>query len=419
MANMPEMAMSDAEKIVSSEHNSPIRKTGDRERIHFLDQLRAIAVLLVVWGHIFLVGINDPTTVGVWVPTVKNFIFGPDTIAKNPHGQFGLKVMLTAGINSGPLGVAIFFLISGFVILKTIDNSRPLNFLIRRFFRIIPLCGAVVLFTALVSVVYCAINHVPQPNTITGVLTSIFAMNYFNSSFATTPVLWTLAVEMTFYLVMATTATVIGRINFGAMIFLSLICVLYVALMGTAVPREFSPVVRDRLLYVGSLLVHINFMLVGALIYRGYSDKKWLAGIAYTALTLMSYIFCFKLYKEITNGRDIGVALPDVYAALALFLLAFALRPRGRFLLPLQWIGSISYPLYLVHIPLAWGVLAWLGGKGWGMNIAAVSSVAIVILVAWVFHILVELPAQGLGKKAINLLGLNRRNIVHAESAVS
>ena len=411
--------MNDAEYIVSSEHTVPIREVGDKDRIHFLDQLRAIAVLLVVWGHIFLVGINDPTTVGMWVPTVKNFIFGPDTIAKNPHGQFGLLIMLKAGINSGPLGVAIFFLISGFVILKTIDNSRPLNFLIRRFFRIIPLCGAVVLFTALLSVVYCAINNVPQPDTITGVLTSIFAMNYFNGSFATTPVLWTLTVEMTFYLVVAATAAVVGRINFGTLIFLSLTCFIFVASMGAVASQGFTPVARDRLLYAGSLFVHINFMLIGALIYRGYSDKKWLAGTACTALTFMFYIFSFKLYKEITNGRDIGIALPDVYAALVLFLLAFSFRPRGRFLLPLQWVGSISYPLYLVHIPLGWGILAWLAGKGWGMNMAAVSSVAIVVLVSWVFHILVELPAQGLGKKAINLLGLNRRAAVHAESALS
>lgn len=407
--------MNDAYDVNSSERTVLIRTVGERDRIYFLDHLRALAVMLVVWGHIFLVGINDPATVGVWVPTVKGFIFGPDSISQNPHGQLGLRVVLATGINSGPLGVAIFFLISGFVILKTIDNSRPLHFLVRRFFRIVPLCGAVVFFIAAITVVYCAINQVQQPNTITGVLTSAFAMNYFNGSFATIPVLWTLTVEMAFYLIVAVTAAVVGRINFSVLIFLSLTCLLFVALLGTNLLQEFSPIVRDRLVYAGSLLVHINFMLVGALIYRGYSDKKWLAGVACTALTLMSYILSFKLYKEITSGRDIGMALPDIYAALVLFLLAFAFRLRGRFLRPLKWIGDISYPLYLVHIPLGWGILAWLGKEGWGMNAAAISSVAIVISVSWLFHITVELPAQGLGKKVTNLLRLSRRDIAGVE----
>jgi peptidoglycan/LPS O-acetylase OafA/YrhL len=149
------------------------------DRIYFLDYLRALAVLLVMWGHIFLVGINDPKTVGIWIPTVKNFIFGEDSISQNAHGQLGLIVALTTGVTSGPLGVAIFFLISGFVILKTVDYSRPCYFLIRRFFRVIPLCGFAVVATALVTAAYCSANNLDQPNSISSVLTSTFVVNYY------------------------------------------------------------------------------------------------------------------------------------------------------------------------------------------------------------------------------------------------
>ena len=125
----------------------------------------------------------------------------------------------STGIGSGPLGVAIFFLISGFVILKTVDTTPPVAFLVKRFFRLIPLCAVVVLGTALLTMFFCSIYDIPQPNSITGVLTSMVAMNYFNGSFPTTPVLWTLAVEIWFYLIIAVAVGVAGRLEFKSLFF--------------------------------------------------------------------------------------------------------------------------------------------------------------------------------------------------------
>jgi hypothetical protein len=58
------------------------------ERIVFLDYLRAVACLLVVFGHIYLVGPNDPKTLSIWLPTVTTYIFGPDPNSENPYGIF-------------------------------------------------------------------------------------------------------------------------------------------------------------------------------------------------------------------------------------------------------------------------------------------------------------------------------------------
>ena len=367
------------------------------DRILFLDHLRALAVLLVVWGHVFLVGINDPATVGIWVPTVKGLLFGPDTVANNIHGQIGLVVVLKTGISSGPLGVAIFFLISGYIIPRTIERSTPLSFLIRRFFRIVPTCVAAVIFVAIVTALYCYANGVPQPNSIKSVIASSFAANYFNGAFATIPVLWTLTVEIVFYIVIAATAMIAGRIGFGSIVFVSVLCLLYVALLGSAYFQMIPAGPRDKLMYIGSLFVHVNFMLIGSLIYRGESERRWGKAIACILIVLVSYLLSFKVFKDVSAGRDIGMALPDIYCAMFIFCLAFLVRLRGRWLRPLQWIGDISYPLYLLHVPIGWGLLAIFGWAGLGMNLSACLATAVVIALSWVFHRLVEVPSQVMG----------------------
>jgi peptidoglycan/LPS O-acetylase OafA/YrhL len=99
-------------------------------RIIFLDYLRALAVLLVIWGHIFIVGVNNPESMAPWLPAMTANVFGPTVVFTNPHGQVDLFFLLRFGISSGHLGVALFFLISGFVILRSIDRLPPLPFLI-------------------------------------------------------------------------------------------------------------------------------------------------------------------------------------------------------------------------------------------------------------------------------------------------
>ena len=393
-----------------------MKVTTQINRIYFLDYLRGLAVLLVIWGHIFLVGINDPKTVGIWIPTVKNFIFGEDSVNQNVHGQIGLIVALKTGVTSGPLGVAIFFLISGFVILKTVDYSRPWNFLVRRFFRIIPLCGVAVLATALVTAAYCAANNVDQPNSISSVLTSTFVMNYYNGAFATIPVLWTLEVEIAFYLIISLVALMVGRIGFKAISLIALLCIFYIILIGTPfVTGIASPMILDRLIHLGSLIVHINFMLVGSIIYRGFSDKRPGMALIVGTFVFISYIACFNIFQIVSKGRNIGVALPDVSLALVIFLIAFLTGMRGPKFSLLQWIGKISYPLYLVHVPLGWGVLALLGGIGWDMNSAALTSVFLVTFVAWILHVNVELPAQNMGKKIANYFWQNSYVVARTE----
>jgi peptidoglycan/LPS O-acetylase OafA/YrhL len=384
-------------------------KAIENTRIEFLDKLRAVAVLLVVWGHVFLVGINDPKTVGLWIPSVRQPIFGATSL-ENIHLYFHIYFSHKIHTNSGGLGVSIFFLISGFVILRTVDYTLPIKFLIRRLFRIFPLLAAVVIVTAVITAIYCAVNELPQPHSISSAISSIFLVNYFTQTLPSVPVLWTLEVEIVFYVLIALVASLVGRITEKYLIFVALMCLLYVAFIKLQfVPSVFGVRVYDGLIHAGTLLVHINFMLVGSMIYRGYvTPNGRRRGLFVAAGIFLLYLVNYRILGSLNQSRSIGANPYESSAALVIFLLALwtnSITPRFSLL---QWIGKISYPLYLVHVPLGWAILAMLGGFYWEMNTAALVSTAVVLVVAWLFHVTVELPSQEWGKRVAGYFGGGR-----------
>lgn len=96
----------------------------------------------------------------------------------------------------GYLGVELFFMISGFVILYSAQNSSALNFTISRAARLYPTFWACVLITSLSSLL---IGGERYQVTITQVLTNLTMIpSIFNVSYVD-GVYWTLLVEIKFY----------------------------------------------------------------------------------------------------------------------------------------------------------------------------------------------------------------------------
>lgn len=374
-------------------------------RILFLDSLRAIAVLLVVWGHVMLVGIDDPATVHHWVSTVSGPIFGPDSSAKNFHGQLGLAVALATGINPGGLGVALFFLISGFVIIRSVERVTAGQFLVQRFFRIVPTCMAAVLFVAAVTWGLSVFAGFDQPHTFRSILASSVAMNFYNATFPTIPVLWTLEVEISFYLLVAVLAAIPGAITSNRLMATCAGCLLFVAVIASPAVLAFDASALRILQHWSTIAVHISFMLVGSLIYRAYLEGGTVRSIVLVAVSLAGYWLGLKILLSATNGTSIGASLADCVAALIIFIAGLLTGMRARWLAPLRWIGDISYPLYLLHVPLGWMLLAGLAAVGFGMNGAGLVGIAIVILLSWIVHKLIELPTQRLGKRLAKRFG--------------
>lgn len=84
----------------------------------------------------------------------------------------------------------------------------------------------------------------------------------------------------------------------------------------------------------------------------------------------------------------------------------FLMHPRRFLLQPvLQFVGAISYPLYLVHWPVIVGLMAlllsWRPDVSSGMALVLMLAIGlpIIVLVAWLLHKFVEKPLMRLGRR--------------------
>lgn len=378
----------------------PVARQIAAQRFLFVDSLRAIAVLLVVWGHVMLVGINDPGTVHNWVPSVLSPIFGEASIAANVHGKLGLVMALSLGVNPGGLGVALFFLISGFVIVQSVEKVSTWQFLVQRFFRIVPTCMAAVIFVALVTLVFCYLTHTSQPNSMRGIFISGLAMNFYNGDFSTIPVLWTLEVEISFYVFMVVMSVVLpARLAGNGLILCSLFCILFVAICASPLLLSRDPSIVRLLSHWSSIFVHISFMLIGSLIYRVHQSRAWTTGLRNILIAFLIYWLCLNILLSANSHREIGASFADGIAAILLFAVGMLLGLKGHWLKPLRWIGGVSYPLYLLHDPIAWMLLVLFSNVGLGMNASGLLSTVIVVFLSWLMHVTIEMPMQNLGKR--------------------
>lgn len=361
-----------------------------RNRIVFLDYLRGIACLVVVWAHIYVVGINDPNTVRIWVPPLADYMFGEGTPSANVHGQINTWLVLTLGMSSGGWGVAIFFVISGFVILMSIDRLSAATFIKRRFMRIVPLNAIVVLLTAAAMKLLANLYGTDIGINASSIVSSSFAFNYWTSDFTILPILWTLEAEMFFYVFMAVAAASVGRLSFLHLLILCLICFF--------ATYTLADVASPNGNHFAVLFTHVSFMLIGSIIFRAVETQRVMAGLVAAALALLICYACFWSLSAEAGVENIGYSFPYVLAALAVFMPALITGMRSRIFAPLGFFGRISYPMYLVHVPIGWWAMWMMGKAGLGMYTATTAAFAAVVFISWVLHETVEKPIQEMAK---------------------
>jgi peptidoglycan/LPS O-acetylase OafA/YrhL len=294
----------------------------------------------------------------------RNDIDGLRAFAVLPVIAFHFAILPTL-VTGGFVGVDIFFVISGYLITRTIFDDIKKNtysivdFYNRRVRRIFPALFAVFVFCMIATF----FSSLPPEATKTGqsILSSIsFVSNYlfysqsgyFDRNFETNPVLhtWSLSVEEQFYVI------------FPVVIYLM---------------RDFGDRTRIRLLWAVALasLLYSSWMvftdsaaafflvqfrawelMIGALLAVDAIPKlvrQWqaeLVGVGGIALIVVSV---FLISKD-TPFPGLAALAPCVGAAAVIHSGAASKTLTSRVLafFPLRFIGLISYSLYLWHWPL-------------------------------------------------------------------
>ncbi|HWB12072.1 MAG TPA: acyltransferase [Gemmataceae bacterium] len=239
----------------------------------------------------------------------------------------------------GWLGVESFFVISGFVIpyslhLRSYRLSNGADFFIRRLKRLEPpYLSCILLIIVLHYLSSLSASFRGQPLELSwqrlaahlGYLNAILEFGWLN------PVFWTLAIEFQYYIFMAIAYPLLAHEKAPV----RAASVLAIALFGFVGGRN------------SSLLPHwLPLFAIGMLTFQFYVGK--LSGLWYTLLLcLISFISFW-----IVGSQQTAVGL-----ATAVTMVGVASREVTRFLRPVAFLGTISYSLYLLHVPIGGRVI--------------------------------------------------------------
>ena len=301
-----------------------------------------------------------------------------------------LVVIYYAKVTSGGyIGVDIFYVISGFLItgllLRELDGTGSLAlkaFYLRRIKRLLPASFFVLFVTAIVAwTVYpTTLRHglgkdiAAAGAYVSNYLFALWQMDYQNLN-ATPPVVihyWSLAVEEQFYLFWPFIILALYRFGARRAVFIGVAAITIASFLLSLflTPREpiwsfYSLPTRAWELGIGALLLFIPKRI------RFSSNYGWaaLALILYGTLT----------FTDKTPFPGTAALVPVIGTAFAIASLNNWPRAMNRFgnLKIVQWLGEISYPLYLWH----WPVLV-IPSVAWGRSLVAHELLICVLLTA-------------------------------------
>ncbi|MBW0007309.1 MAG: acyltransferase [Sphingomonas sp.] len=287
----------------------------------------------------------------------------------------------------GSAGVAVFFVLSGFVIAHSLAGKdmtvRELGrFALRRSARLDPPYWASMALVVATGAALALAHHEPPQLPGAG---QVAAHVLYVQEFLRIPelqvVYWTLTYEIQFYLVFAASALLDRRWQWG----------LYaLALISAFAGREWGP---------HGLFVNLwHGFFLGVLAYRcGYlKEASWPLWV----LAAVALLF---------RHPEAGVfAVPCAATAGLLFVAARAERlTTALSARPWQWLGAISYSLYLVHVPtLRLLTGAWQRVADRGPIADAIGGMLLLgacIAAAALFYLAFERPSHRLAKRLFRL----------------
>ena len=310
-------------------------------------------------------------------------------------------------LGKGPLGVDLFFAISGFLITTRLLRERERNgkldvkrFYARRALRIFPVYYAVL--AAYVVRAWLLMPDGPQRSHFLHAVPAYatFTSNWLVDFAVPFPIVfsfaWSLAVEEQFY---AVWPWVVGlRARSRWLVFPALIAGLALAV---------HLVVAHRVVALEGLAFKVSFgiapaLLFGALLAIGVHHPRGFE-VARRALG-------HRLGAPLALGMVVALIVMDgspllaVQASLALLVLACCLR-KDHALAPLlearpvAWIGSVSYGVYLFHVSAITLVKRLLPTQAENAPLVFALALPLSLLAAGLSHRFLERPFMGLGER--------------------
>jgi peptidoglycan/LPS O-acetylase OafA/YrhL len=334
---------------------SQFLKASNANRILGLDALRGIAALLVVAFH------------------------------------FSMKLSNKLDFHWGVTGVDLFFMISGFVILLTLENTKNWKtFLVNRFSRLYPTYWTCVTITAAFL-----IGDIIKSKLVVIYLANMTMFQFYLFQPDLDTSYWTLIVEILFYLYMLF-IFLLKKLDDIELISVRLLFFVFVYGLLAFYPKAHT--LYNGLSYI-PLINHFPLFCSGIIFYnikfKGATKRRYF----YLLMCFIAQVFVFK-----TGGKSRFFMDYYEYAfTLAIYfglLYLFAVN-KLKFIVNrvTVFFGNLSFSLYLIHETIGLTVMAFLQHYiHW--TLAFGTALLVVILLAYFINRFVEVPsAKYLRKK--------------------
>jgi peptidoglycan/LPS O-acetylase OafA/YrhL len=294
-------------------------------------------------------------------------------------------------IDPGVMGVIAFFCISGYVIPWSVlrKPTTVSQFVLSRAFRLYPAYWVSLAFAALVS-----------PIATHELLANITMTQRFIGVPDAIGVYWTLQVELIFYVLIA------GLLFTGKLVDprTGLWCLLGACVLSVvvAIPRAVL-LVKTPVAPAFSLVVMFGSLVLYHHRHASYLSSRQLRLLLLGALAILLCCFFLAYRTDWGSGETPGRFIVAYLVGIGLFIAFMHFNIDTPML---RWLGRVSYPLYLIHVPVRLVIVELMPT----LDEAATATLGIVatLILAVIMHRVVELPLVNAGKSVIARYGATR-----------
>lgn len=330
-------------------------------RLYEIDLLRFLAAMAVVFFHYTFRGYAEGAYSPIEFPVM---------------GEFS---------RYGYLGVHLFFMISGFVILLSAMNRTAISFASSRFIRLYPAFWAGVTVSAIIIYLF------GMPHFSVGMsqyLMNLTMVSGFVGIEHVDGVYWTLLVELKFYALIF----LLLLINKIKQIEYFLAAWLVVVFINIVVPL---PKIISFFLFPEWAALFISGSLFYIIYINGFNIYR---GIMLFCAYLLALYYGVQEVKEVSTFYSSSFSNTVVLFWLSIFYLIFVLIILNK----MSWIrsdklvkiGLLTYPLYLIHQNIGFIVFNTFGASI-NKYVLLIALINVMLVISWLINILVERPLGG------------------------
>jgi len=363
------------------------------EFIKLLRGCAALSVLYCHWGHNFYT-IDE---------VCANLAFYPSGVeTEKPFFYFIANFFQSLNFDFGMFGVAIFFMISGFLVLNSARENSAFLFLSKKVLRIYPLYAIGLAFSYMVLWLSAQYHMIPFTHNFGTYLSNWSLLRLWFWSPGIDGVSWTLECEMFFYLIFAF-LIFISCNKKNALIVISTVGTLLIIsthnLLNDLIVENFQIYKILFIICHGSM--YLPIISIGMLFYqlmsRQISKMKAISGIVYLYMLFMLNCYFFYPTKYLLYFVSYG-------SALIIFVLMYAHREKISKLKMrvIDFVAEISFPLYMIHGAAGYSFLAYLRGVCSNMYVNTLIALIVFVFLAWIMHCFLEVPFADFTKSLLN-----------------